>query len=156
VSVTRIIGCDPGITGALALLHNQSVVHLADMPIIDGQVDCYTLTALLADWGAVDRVVVEVQQAMPRQGVSSTFRTGANYGRILGVLAALERPVTHVRASVWTQALRVGPDKNAHRRRCQDEWPYIAGQYARVKDDGRADACLIALWAASGLLAGAA
>lgn len=143
----RIIGVDPGLTGALALHGPTGMIEVADMPTVDGAVDAYTLTAILAEWGSVDRVIVEAQQAMPRQGVASTFKTGANYGRILGVLAALQRPVTHVTASTWTKALHVGSDKAAHRRRAQDEWPYLADRFARVKDDGRADACLIALWA---------
>jgi crossover junction endodeoxyribonuclease RuvC len=148
--MTRIIGCDPGITGALALLERGGqLVDIKDMPVVDGQVDAYALTDIIAGWGQVDRVVVETQQAMPRQGVSSTFKTGANYGRILGVLAALQRPVTHVRAAEWTKALRVGPDKAVHRRRAMDEWPATADRFARVKDDGRADAALIAMWAAT-------
>jgi crossover junction endodeoxyribonuclease RuvC len=145
----RIVGIDPGLTGAVALLAGSQLTELADMPIVDSTVDCYTLTAIVAGWGAVDRVVVEAQQAMPRQGVASTFKTGANYGRILGVLAALERPVTHVTPGVWCRTLHVGADKAAHRRRAQDEWPAHADMFRRVKDDGRADACLIALWAAS-------
>lgn len=151
-----IIGIDPGVTGALALHNGHHPLDLIDMPVIDGQVDAYTLTAILAEWGAVDRVVIETQQAMPRQGVSSTFKTGCNYGRILGVCAALQRPVTHVRATEWTRALRVGSDKAAHRRRAMDEWPGIADQFARAKDDGRADACLIAHWAATHQLRNAA
>lgn len=144
----RIVGVDPGLTGALALYVRDRITAVVDMPVIDGTVDAYSLTSVVAEWGAVDRVVVEQQQAMPRQGVASTFKTGANYGRILGVLAALQRPVQHVTAGMWTKALRVGSDKALHRRRAQDEWPVIADLFARAKDDGRADACLIALWAA--------
>lgn len=143
-----IAAVDPGVTGALALHDGQTIVAIEDMPVVDGAVDVYALTGILAEWGRVDRVVIEVQQAMPRQGVSSTFRTGANYGRILGVCAALMRPVTHVRATEWTKALRVGPDKAVHRHRAMDEWPHLADRFARRKDDGRADACLIAHWAA--------
>lgn len=143
----RLVGIDPGLTGALALLDAGHVVHVEDMPVVDRAVDPYALAALLADWGHVDRVVVEAQQAMPRQGVSSTFKTGVNYGRILGVLAALERPVVHVTPATWTRGLHVGADKAAHRRRAMDEWPEVADRFARVKDDGRADACLIGLWA---------
>lgn len=144
--MTRLIGTDPGLTGALALLDAGHVLHVEDMPTVNGVVDAYRLADVIARWGHVDRVIVETQQAMPKQGVSSTFKTGANYGRILGVLAALERPVSHVSPATWTRGLKVGSDKGAHRRRAMDEWPGCAHLFARVKDDGRADACLIALW----------
>jgi crossover junction endodeoxyribonuclease RuvC len=136
--MTRTVGVDPGLTGALALLDGAHLVDIADMPVIAGTVDAYQLAALLAEWGRVDRVAVELQQAMPRQGVASTFR-----------VAALERPVTHVTPAMWTRQLRVGANKGAHRRRAMDEWPAMADRFARVKDDGRADAALIALWAAT-------
>lgn len=147
--MSRIVGIDPGLTGALALHGPHGIADVIDMPVIDGVVDAYTLTTIIAEWGSVDRIVIETQQAMPKQGVASTFKTGANYGRILGVCAALERPVYHVRASEWTRALGVGSDKAVHRRRAQDEWPSMADKFACRKDDGRADACLIALWAAT-------
>lgn len=142
-----VVGVDPGLTGALALLAGDHLAYIADMPVVDGIVDCYTLTDILAGWGRVDRAIVETQQAMPKQGVASTFKTGANYGRILGVLAALERPVMHVSPSAWTRGLHVGSDKHTHRRRAMDEWPNHAHMFARTRDDGRADAALIALWA---------
>ena len=154
--MSRFIGVDPGLTGGLALLDGNDLEVVTDMPVVAGTVDAYALTAILAEWGSVDRVVVEQQQAMPRQGVASTFKTGANYGRILGVLAALERPVTHVTPAMWTRQLRVGSDKATHRRRAMDEWPAQAHMFARVKDDGRADASLIALWAAMTLARAAA
>ena len=153
--MSRLIGIDPGLTGAIAVLNGGRLVEVTDMPVAGPAVDPYALTGILADYGRVDRVIVEQQQAMPRQGVSSTFKTGCNYGRILGVLAALQRPVTHVTPSAWTKSLHVGSDKGAHRRRAMDEWPAMADRFTRAKDDGRADAALIALWAHTHPLLGA-
>ncbi len=146
--MSGVIGIDPGLTGAIAALGVLSEsVAIIDMPVMDGRVDPYELVGILTALGPVDRVVVESQQAFPRQGVSSSFKTGMNYGILLGVLAALERPVVHVSAAVWTRSLRVGADKGAHRRRACETWPAHAALFKRVKDDGRADAALIALWA---------
>jgi crossover junction endodeoxyribonuclease RuvC len=142
----RLIGCDPGLQGSLAMLVDGRLVDVVDLPIVDRCIDCYTLTRQVAEWGHVDRVIVETPTPRPGQAVGGVFRSGANYGRIIGVLAALERPVTHVSPNVWTRALGVGADKGAHRRRAQDEWPSDADSFKRVKDDGRADAALIALW----------
>jgi len=149
VIARRIVGIDPGLTGAIALLHGPRLEIVHDMPVTGRNVDAYELTRLLAEIGPVDRVLVETQQAMPRQGVSSTFRGGANFGRLLGVLAALERPVAHVTPAAWTRALRVGSDKSAHRARAMDEWPDHAALFRRAKDDGRADAALIGLYGAA-------
>ncbi len=144
--MSSVIGIDPGLSGALALIGPDGL-NVVDMPTIEGRVDAYALTALLAEAGPVDRVAIERAQAYPGMGVSSAFNYGLSYGLILGVLAALERPVVHVAPSVWTKALHVGADKDAHRRRCMDRWPAHAQTWARKKDDGRADAALIALWA---------
>lgn len=146
MSARLIVAIDPGLTGAIALLDGPRLETVHDMPVTGHNVDAYELTRILAEIGPVDRVIVETQQAMPRQGVSSTFKTGANYGRLLGVLAALKRPVTHVSPASWTRALRVGSDKSAHRARAMDEWPEHAALFKRAKDDGRADAALIGLY----------
>lgn len=149
--MTTIIGIDPGATGALAWVADGELIHVQDMPTFDkGAIDVYGLAFIMTgpSWGQVERVVVEQVHAMPRQGVSSVFKFGVGYGTILGVLAALERPVTHVTPAVWTRWHKVGSDKNEHRRRCCELWPSQAHLFARVKDDGRADAALIAAWGA--------
>jgi crossover junction endodeoxyribonuclease RuvC len=101
------IGIDPGKRGAVVALgaHGVAVRLLAS---------CYAgpdlvpslLVAALHDVreaaGGGDVVVgVEVQQSMPRQGLSSTFRTGANYGRICGVVEALGWPLHLLRPQAW-------------------------------------------------------
>ena len=68
------------------------------------------------------------------------------------MLAVRERPVVFVTASKWTKFHRVGADKDVHRRRACELWPASADYFSRKKDDGRADAALIAAWcAASGV-----
>lgn len=146
VTQNVVVGIDPGLTGAIALLGavpGRPIV--TDMPVVDGQVNGAELACILRVMAA-PRVVVEEQQAMPKQGVASTFKTGRNYGLILGVLAALEMPVTLVRATEWTRALKVGSDKERHRARAIDWYPTAAPLLARVKDHGRADALLLAHW----------
>ncbi len=143
-----IIGIDPGATGALAILDGLGL-DVVDMPMLAGHVHAHALAAQLIAWGPVDRVCVEHQQAYPRQGISSAFKTGEGFGIIVGVLAVLERPVVFVTASQWTKFHRVGADKDVHRRRACELWPASADYFSRKKDDGRADAALIAAWCAS-------
>lgn len=140
-----IFGIDPGATGALALLDPEgqlAAVH--DMPYLDGAVSAPLLTGLLRDQEAIYAAWVERAQAMPRQGIASTFRYGTGYGVILGVLGALHVPTTTVRPVEWKRSAGLSADKGASRRRAIELWPAQAELFARVKDDGRAEAALIA------------
>lgn len=144
----RVLAVDPGVTGAVALRHGtppHAATRLLDMPTVGSDVNGHAVAELLHNWHP-DVVVVEVQQAMPKQGVASTFRTGCNYGTVLGVVAALGIPVVHVRASEWTRALHVGSDKERHRRLAIDTYPTLEPLLRRVKDHNRADALLLAHW----------
>jgi len=147
--MTAVVGIDPGATGGIALLDDDAqLLDIADMPYIDGLVAAPLLADLMRDHllrcpGAV--AWVEQAQAMPRQGVSSTFRYGAGYGVILGVLGALDIPTFHIRPAMWKRTAGLNGDKAASRRRAIERWPHMASAFARVKDDGRAEAALIAL-----------
>lgn len=44
------------------------------------------------------------------------------------------------------RALGLSPDKGASRRRAIELWPAQSAMFARVKDDGRAEAALIGYW----------
>ena len=146
--MTVQIGVDPGLTGALCLLHDDGI-DIVDMPILDSTVDPYELASILVGWGHVDRIIIERQQTRPGQGAPGTLKTGTNYGIIIGVCGALARPVEYVTPAMWTKALGVGSDKGAHRLRAKQLWPDQADLFRRAKDDGRADAALIAWWAAT-------
>lgn len=142
-----IIGIDPGVTGALCLLEADDLA-IEDMPVVDGRVNPYALSDVIQGWfpGIADEAVVEALHAMPKNGSISSFKLGQNYGTILGVLAVLKVPVTQVSPQKWTRTLGVGADKEVHRRRALETWPSSAAAFARKKDQGRADAALIALW----------
>ena len=44
------------------------------------------------------------------------------------------------------RSLGLPSDKELSRRRAIETWPGSAGMFARKKDDGRAEAALLALW----------
>src|SRR5207249_11958301 len=87
-------------------------------------------------------VILEEAQSMPGQGVRSMFTVGMGFGRWLGILAAVGLPYTRVRPQVWKRTLGLGKDKEQARLRAQQLYPG-AGQ-RRKKDQGRADALLLA------------
>jgi crossover junction endodeoxyribonuclease RuvC len=140
-----VLGVDPGLSGALALLDNRVLVAVCDMPVMDSRVDSVTLSDVIKSWNP-DEAVVEKVASMPGQGVASTFKFGMSYGAVLGVLGALQIPVRHIRPTQWKTAAHIGSDKEKARALAIDIWPHMATEMARKKDHGRAEAALIALW----------
>jgi len=69
------IGVDPGATGAIAAVNVDEDVLIADFN--PGEVLRFLEGVVLED---VCRAVIEKVGSMPKQGVSSTFKFGANYG----------------------------------------------------------------------------
>ena len=141
------IGVDPGLSGAIALVRDGELVVVHDMPVLGGQVSAQLL-ADLEDWSATDlgTVVIEDVHAMPKQGVSSSFGFGRSKGVVEGVFAGARRPLTYVSPATWKRDLRLTKDKGSSRRRAVELWPGKADLFKRVKDDGRAEAALIAWW----------
>jgi hypothetical protein len=145
-----ILGIDPGASGALAWLTNDgsTLRHIEDMPVIDGTTSASLLAHIIRSMSPTERLtaVVEHVGSMPGQGVASTFKFGASWGIVLGVLAALDVPYELVRPNVWKRAMALGKDKGASRALACRMWPESAHLFARVKDDGRAEAALLARW----------
>lgn len=148
-----VLGVDPGATGAIAAvdLDDENRLHgVEDMPMAGGFVAVPLLLGIVERLGrdAVVGVVVEKVNAMPGQGVTSMFKFGRSYGTVLGFFGA-SWPVTDVTPQVWKKHLGlIGQDKDVARARAIQRWPQMAEYLARKKDIGRADAALIALWAA--------
>lgn len=154
-----IIGIDPGVGGAIAWL-DGSCVNAVDMPCVEirgkRHVCPHTLHRILTGpafrdgvasrAGSVDAVVLEHVQGVQGTGATSAFSFGRSFGVIEGVLAGLELPCVLVRPQRWTKELGVSRDKGSHRAAASRLWPQQASLFARVKDDGRADAALLAHW----------
>lgn len=149
-----VIGIDPGMSGAVAIVTGRDVV-CHDMPTIEirgkrrvcpaGLRDILA-TAIVAGCGGIDAVVLEHVQGVQGTGATSAFSFGRSFGLVEGVVAGMTLPLVLVRPQVWTKDLNVSRDKGAHRQAATNLWPKHAAQFARVKDDGRADAALMAHW----------
>lgn len=140
-----IIGVDPGATGAVAALDDHgNLLWVEDLPYADGAVLAPVLADLVLAGNGPRVAWVERAQSYPRQGIASAFRYGTGYGVILGTLGALAIPLQTVAPSEWKRHARLTADKAASRRRACELWPGHAERFARAKDDGRAEACLIA------------
>jgi len=151
-----IIGIDPGASGAVAIIKtNGELVHVFDMPsvevLVGGKAKRRVSPEMLAaelrlyvDQGAT--AVIEQVGAMPGQGVSSMFAFGESFGLAKGVLAGLGIPCASVTPGKWKKALQLNAGKDASRAKAAALWPSQAGEFKRVKDDGKAEAALIARW----------
>ena len=146
------IGIDPGIFGAVGAIDDQAnLIFCADLPVISqGKlrwIDAPELTSLLmkAKDGHAARITVERSQAMPGQGVSSTFCIGVVLGSILAACQQVAVPIDLVSAAQWKNAMGLNTDKAASLSLARLQFP--TADLDRKKDHNRAEALCIALWA---------
>lgn len=144
-----VLGIDCGLSGAVCRMRDDGTVdRLDDVPthaLARGgknkrEIDTVALAALVAG----DCAFVEQVGAMPGQGVSAVFAFGKAYGIVLGIIAAKQISVTLVSPRRWKAALAVPAEKDGARARASQLMPAEAHRWTRVKDDGRAEAALIA------------
>jgi hypothetical protein len=148
VSSLCIAAFDPGLGGAVSFYFPHLDRLIAeDMPVVGGDIDGATLAARIRQMGP-DLAIVEIASSRPGQGVSSSFKFGAGYGVILGVLAALNVPTHLVSASKWKRRFGLDSDKEKSRALALRLWPSRADLFGRKKDDGKAEAALLARYAA--------
>ena len=150
----KIIGIDPGLSGAIAVLENNKVLNIFDMPVMSEgkknkrQLNSALLVSLLKENISQSEevsIVVEQVNAMPGQGVTSMFNFGQTFGAIKGVCAALELPIFFVRPSKWKKYFElINSSKDASRTKAIEMYPMLSKQLAKKKDVNKSDAILIA------------
>ena len=82
-----ILGVDPGITGGIAFLFANRVVA-EDIPTAGGEVDVDTLVRRVREMQPA-LAIIERANAMPKQGVASTFKYGAVRPWVVGLRVVL-------------------------------------------------------------------
>ena len=166
--MTVVCGIDPGVTGGIAFLNNggdpeeytNDQLLALDLPTVgenkNRRLDLHEIRVMLDGWRP-DVAVLEVQQSMPGQGVSSMFKLGEAYGQLNGLCNGLDIKTAFVRPQVWKAATGIlAAPKNMtaseqttfrkHRsiEAASDLYPKHAWQWPRKKDNHRAEAVLIA------------
>ncbi len=152
---------DPGVHGAMCLVENGEFVAMHDMPTLNitrnkktrVTLDGYELARLVDDMVkiGIDKAYIEDVGGMP--GQAGMFVFGRNVGIITGIIMAHFVPVELVHSQTWMRHMKVPRTTNAKGERTKDGtllrikelWPKHCGLFARKKDDGRADAALLAL-----------
>jgi crossover junction endodeoxyribonuclease RuvC len=149
MTLTCILGADPGLSGAVAFFfaEHPELIAVEDVPTVDGSIDVATLTMRIRQMSP-DIAIIERVAAMPKQGVASTFKFGASYGALLGVIGALGIPSQLVTPTKWKRHFNLDADKEKARALALRLWPARAELFGRKRDHGRAEAALLARWGA--------
>ena len=152
--MTKIIGIDPGLNGAIAILQDNKVLSLHDMPVMaEGkknkrQINSAQIVNIIKENTKLSEeivVVVEQVNAMPGQGVTSMFNFGQTFGAIKGICAALNLPISFVRPSKWKKYFElINSSKDSSRTKAIEMYPILSNQLAKKKDVNKSDAVLIA------------
>ncbi len=140
----KIIGIDPGLSGAIAILENKKVLKFFDMPVMSEgkknkrQLNSAQLVNILRENINSNNeeisVVVEQVNAMPGQGVTSMFNFGQTFGAIKGVCAALSLPIYFVRPSKWKKHFElINSSKDASRTKVIEMYPHLSDQLSKKK-----------------------
>lgn len=149
-----VIGIDPGLSGAVVFLDTDArTLEVHDMPTVEvlrggkrkRELSAQMLSGILGARRA-DGAYLERVNAMAGQGVTSVFSFGRSSGIVEGILAAYDIPTTLVTPQSWQKAIEVRGGKDGSRERAMQLFPSHASLFSRVKDDGRADAALIAAY----------
>lgn len=152
----RILGIDPGVNGACGLItETGAFISAFDMPTVLANkssarqmVDAYTLATrlrlMLAEARGELVAVIESVNAMPDQGVSSSFAFGQSFGMIRGVIATLGISLELVSPQRWKKHFGLERDKEYARELALRMFP--AAELPRKKDHNKAEALLLARW----------
>ena len=139
----KVFGIDPGLSGAIAIIENNKVLSIFDMPVMaEGkknkrQLNSAQLVSIIKENISIrDEVAVVVEQvnAMPGQGVTSMFNFGQTFGAIKGICAALELPIFFVRPSKWKKHFElINSSKDSSRTKVIEMYPKLSHQLSKKK-----------------------
>ena len=176
MTTSLVIGVDPGAKGAVAFLTPQGdLLAVEDVPVDTVKVGKHSrsrlsrhrLLALLS--GAKDAAAFfeqpeyrPMRRLNPATGASEPATMGVSgagaFGEVCGgiamALVASGAALIEVRPGAWKAAVGLKAGKDDARRMAANLFPAQAALFARVKDDGRAEAALIGWYGARELRGG--
>lgn len=143
------MGIDPGKNGGIACMFTINNMTLKSTVSCEPYSES-SLISLCRDLYEQKQPAIcylEQVHAMPKQGVSSTFNFGMNYGFIQGVLKAYGIPYELVTPQKWKKEFSCTSDKNTSIEVCKRLFPNVnlkATDRCKKDHDGMAEALLIA------------
>ncbi len=148
----NILGVDPGITGGLALYDGKELM-VWQMPffeiVVNGKIrkriDVVGLHTIIAT-NEIDHAYIEKVNAQPGNGAAAAFAFGYGCGVIDSVVQCTAIPFTHVSSMKWKKAMDCPKEKDGSRQRASQLLPAYADCWGLKRQDGIAEAALIALY----------
>lgn len=147
--LTTFIGVDPGLSGAIAIIHDGSyaVYDIPTMAKGSGTVKSEINAKGMADIlrrhvNSPPQAMLERVNAMPGQGVASVFSLGDSFGVCRAVLACQSIPTLYITPTTWKKHYKLTSDKEEARALAIKLFPN-AELYLKKHID-RAEALLIA------------
>lgn len=158
-----IMGVDSGKNGGIAVINSDFECILCEpMPlagkIVDGAAIAKIWKERFGDFVGPTMTYIEKVGSMPKQGVSSTFAFGYNFGVAVGAIAGNGWPYDFVTPQQWMKVVLKGhkrhndeDKKDASRQHAVSRYPNIDFFFnkRRKAHDGMSDALCIAeygLW----------
>lgn len=148
------LGVDPGLGGALAFFSPESLgLTLTDTPVewatVNGkrrrQLNKLYLHYYIREWD-VTGAVLENVHSMPNQGVASSFSFGGVFHATEQCLICNGIEPQLVTPQKWKKFFGLSANKDEARALAMKKFPKYAHMFERKKDDGRAEAALLALY----------
>jgi hypothetical protein len=140
------IGIDPGQKGGIAFILGSTVTTA---PYSDSFLK--TVCDIIKQYEDVQAVCcLEQVHAMPKQGVTSMFNFGKNFGYIKGVLEAHNIPYQEVPPQKWKKEFSLNGEKEKSIEACRQLFPntsLLATERCKKEHDGMAEALLMAEYA---------
>lgn len=155
--MSRILGIDPGIDGAIALrLGDGTISHIMDIPTtihgtareVDGRL-VWEHLAWLQAMQPVEWCFVEETHAMPKIGSQANHSQGFSKGAIITALRIVGIPTERVAPSIWKRwSGLTGKPKAASLDLARELFPDRINELRAAKHHNRAEAMLIARYGA--------
>lgn len=159
--MNSIIGIDPGLSGAIALFDGNDL-YVFDMPVLEycvsgGKKRKELNIGKLAGYirqGSTAKAYMEAINGRSSQGGFTEFRFGEAYGMSKAALVLTGTSYELISPQKWknyfglkkTKGMTTAQFKTLSRELAMEKFPARADRFKRVKDDGAAEAALIALY----------
>ncbi|OIW13375.1 hypothetical protein TanjilG_16484 [Lupinus angustifolius] len=157
-----ILGIDPDVSGAVALLKTHDSVSSAEVfdsphvQILVGKrtrrrLDANSIVQLVRSFDAPVGTIAYIEQSLPfpQDGKQGWWSGGFGYGLWIGILVASGFSVVPVPSFTWKAKFELSGSKIAKddsRRVASTLFPSLSSLLSRKKDHGRAEALLIAAY----------
>lgn len=155
-----ILGIDPGLTGGIALysMIKHELVFVKAMPVKathqkhHAPIDLKAIARFIDPYTSRIRfAAIEDVHSMPNNGPVQAFKFGFATGLLHGICETLGLKVLPVSPAVWKCALNLGKNKKQSLALAQKLFPKDSEEFLLSKDDGKAEAALIARYVANSL-----